>query len=242
MKFIIPFYDDERLTYTAEYLKNNGYIETDLKEQADFAVFAPGVKKEKINDFTDMPVFYGTGDFDRENRSFFDYNKREAFKLKNAVLTAEGALALFKQSSDKAILNSKILISGYGKIAKALYRYLKAFSCEVTVCCRSDADKAEAEINGAQVIDFNSASDKKYDAVFNTVAAIVFTKREIDLFDKDTIYFELASFPGGIDRHYAKARSIQYIDGSKLPKRFSKKTAGYLIGETIDDIIKEGAI
>ena len=59
-------------------------------------------------------------------------------------------------------------------------------------------------------------------------------------FKNDIIYIELASFPGGIDKHYAKIKSIDIIDGSKLPSRYSKISAGYLIGETIDKMIKEG--
>ena len=81
---------------------------------------------------------------------------------------------------------------------------------------------------------------QNYDIIFNTVPAIYFTKKEIDTFKNDIKYIELASFPGGIDKHYAKIKSIDIIDGSKLPSRYSKISAGYLIGETIDKMIKEG--
>ena len=68
------------------------------------------------------------------------------------------------------------------------------------------------------------------------------TKKEIDTFKNDTIYIELASFPGGIDKHYAKSKNINIIVASKLPSRYSKETAGYLIGEAIDKMIKEGKV
>ena len=61
-------------------------------------------------------------------------------------------------------------------------------------------------------------------------------------FKNDTIYIELASFPGGIDKHYAKSKNINIIVASKLPSRYSKETAGYLIGEAIDKMIKEGKV
>ena len=90
------------------------------------------------------------------------------------------------------------------------------------------------------VIDFKALQCQNYDIIFNTVPAIYFTKKEIDTFKNDIKYIELASFPGGIDKHYAKIKSIDIIDGSKLPSRYSKISAGYLIGETIDKMIKEG--
>ena len=68
------------------------------------------------------------------------------------------------------------------------------------------------------------------------------SKKEIDTFKNDTIYIELASFPGGIDKHYAKSKNINIIVASKLPSRYSKETAGYLIGEAIDKMIKEGKV
>ena len=158
------------------------------------------------------------------------------------MLTNEGAIAIYKESSDKAILGANILITGFGKIGKALCSTLKNMGAKVTVCVRSSINQAQAETIADKVIDFSSINCSKYDVIFNTVNAVYFTKKEIDTFKNDTIYIELASFPGGIDKHYAKSKNINIIVASKLPSRYSKETAGYLIGEAIDKMIKEGKV
>lgn len=242
MNFIIPYYTDERLKYTQKYLENAGHHEVFDKNKADFAVFSPACDKEKFKGYENMTVFYGVGDFDKKYNKYFDYNKREDFKYINALLTSEGAVALYKENSDKAILGSDILITGFGKIGKSLCKILKTMGAKVTVCARSDINKAEAQIIADSVIDFSKLDCKKYDIIFNTAPAIYFTKKEIDTFKDDMKYIELASFPGGIDKHYAKAKNVNLIDGEKLPSRYSKISAGYLIGETIDKMIKEGMI
>ncbi len=242
MNFIIPYYTDERLKYTQEYLEKAGHHEVFDKKKADFAVFSPACDKEKFKGYENMTVFYGVGDYDKKFNKYYDYNKREDFKYKNALLTSEGAIALYKEKSDKSLLSSSILITGFGKIGKSLCRVLKTMGGKVTICARSDINKAEAEIIADNVVDFSTLDCKNYDIIFNTVPAIYFTKNEIDTFKKDTKYIELASFPGGIDKHYAKAKEIELIDGSKLPSRYSKISAGYLIGEAIDKMIKEGKI
>ena len=179
-------------------------------------------------------------DYDKKYKNCYDYNKRDDFKYKNAILTSEGAIALYKENSNKAIYGSNILITGFGKIGKSLCNVLKAMGSKLTVCARSDIDKAQAKTIADKVIDFKALQCQNYDIIFNTVPAIYFTKKEIDTFKNDIKYIELASFPGGIDKHYAKIKSIDIIDGSKLPSRYSKISAGYLIGETIDKMIKEG--
>lgn len=240
MNFIIPYYCDERLKYTQKYLKKAGYNEVFDKSEANFAVFAPACDKEMFKGYENMHVFYGAGDYDKKYKNCYDYNKRDDFKYKNAILTSEGAIALYKENSNKAIYGSNILITGFGKIGKSLCNVLKAMGSKLTICARSDIDKAKANTIADKVIDFKALQCQNYDIIFNTVPAIYFTKKEIDTFKNDIKYIELASFPGGIDKHYAKIKSIDIIDGSKLPSRYSKISAGYLIGETIDKMIKEG--
>ena len=242
MNYIIPFYDDDRLEYTSRYLTKYGYHEVYDKNKADFAVFAPAEKEERIEEYKDVFIFLAQSNIDKKKYRFFNYNEREDFKYNNAMLTSEGAVALYKNSSVKALFNSSVLITGYGKIAKALCKVLKSFKADVTVCVRSDINKAQALNDGVNVIDFSKLLCDKFDVIFNTVPAVYFTKKEIDTFNKDMIYIELASFPGGIDKHYAKSKNINFINGSKLPSRFSKESAGYFIAQAIDKSIKEGVI
>jgi len=234
--FSVLYKNDERMIYAQNYLKSQGYEITEDTEYADYILLPIPAKKYMFDGLKNKTVFYGVGDFEG-----YDYNKNETFLLKNAYLTAEGAIALYKEISDTALYGAKVLITGYGRIAKALHRALNAFGCDVTICSRSGESKAQAIFNNAKHIEFSQLKNKNnFDIVFNTVPHIIFTKEEIDALKKDVILIDLASFPGGIDTLYASAKEIKLIDGKKLPSRYSKKSAGILIGETVIEMIKEG--
>lgn len=233
--FTIPYLTDERLEYAKEYLADKGYVYVDNISSADFIILPIPAKEYMFENLEGKTVFYGMGDY-----KGFDYNKIRSFLLENAFLTSEGAIALYKENSNMSIYNSKVLITGYGRIAQALHKALSALGADVTVCSRSKESTVLSRFNGAKHITFDELSIKNdYDIVFNTVPHIIFTKAELYALDSDVTLIDLASFPGGVDTLYAKSKGIKLIDGKRLPSRYSKKTAGYLIGKTIHQIIKE---
>jgi dipicolinate synthase subunit A len=226
---------DERMSIAGDYLVSKGYELVDNSNDADFVLLPIPVKDYMFENLDNKIIFYGAG-----NYRGFDYNKLESFLLENAYLTSEGAIALLKQNSEKSIYSSNILITGYGRIATALHKALSAMGAKITVCCRSDKDKTTAQFNGADVISFDKLKDKnKFDFIFNTVPHLIFTKQELDSVNDDTILIDLASFPGGVDTLYAKSKGIRLIDGRKLPSKYSKISAGELIGQTVEKMIKE---
>ncbi|MCD7796247.1 MAG: hypothetical protein LUG95_01065 [Clostridiales bacterium] len=228
-KFFIPYKEDKRMAYAAEYLYSNGMRESCVADDADFVLLPIPTKKYMLDGLEDKTVFYATG-----NYKGYDYNKDEDFLLKNAFLTTEGAIALYKENSDIALYNADILISGYGRIGKSLHKALNAFGANVTVCSRSEKSRTLAEHNSAKSIDFAEiSSGANYDAVFNTVPKVVFSEKETKALTSKTLFIELASFPGGIDTHCARDYSVNLIDGKGLAGRYSPQTAGYLIGETV---------
>lgn len=233
--FAVPFDDDERMYYAKRYLSKNGFEINDV-EKADYVLLPIPVKPEHFAGTQGKRVFYGYGDFEG-----YDYNKNEAFLVENAYLTAEGAVALYKESSKSSLLDAKALIVGYGRIGKSLHKLLNAYGCKVTVCSRSQQSRAEALYNNAEHIKLVGLSEcKGYDVIFNTIPRIVFSKKEIDAISEDALYIELASFPGGIDKLYAKSKGVRMIDGRQLPLRYSPETAGYLIARTVISMIEEG--
>ncbi|MCM1115418.1 MAG: NAD(P)-binding domain-containing protein [Clostridium sp.] len=233
--FATPYLTDERISWASDYLKNAGYAHIIDIERADFILLPIPSKDYMFDGLENKLVFYGTG-----KHKGIDYNQNEAFLLENAYLTAEGAVALLKNNSDKSIYGSDILITGYGRIAKALHKALQALGANVTICSRKEESKIEAMHNGASHITFNAlCTSNHFDVVFNTVPHIVFTKKELEKFNKDTLLIDLASFPGGVDTLLAKSNNIKLIDGRRLPSKYSKISAGILIGKTVDKIIKE---
>ena len=51
----------------------------------------------------DMPVFAGNV---KEGKNIYDYTKIESFATENAYLTAEGAISLAVQKSEKSLINA----------------------------------------------------------------------------------------------------------------------------------------
>ncbi len=223
--FSVPFTDDIRILYAAKHLEEIGFIKVKNVNESDFVLLPVPAKKYMI---------------DAAEGKEISYSADEAFLLENAYLTAEGALALLKETSDKAIYSSRILITGYGRIARALHRALSALGAKITVCARSDTNRVEAAANGAYAIDFDKLKNKnEYDFVFNTVPHLVFTKAELDALEPDAVIYDLSSFPGGVDTLYAKSKGLRLVNGRGMPGKYSPKTAGILIAKTVIKMTKE---
>ncbi|MBQ7741232.1 MAG: hypothetical protein IJT65_08385 [Eubacterium sp.] len=234
LKFYIPSFEDNRLNYTQNYLNENGFECCKSPDNADFILLGVNPKKELLS--FDKLILAGNV----KGYNIIDYTQSEEFKIKNAFLTAEGAVAQAINSSPVSIINSKILIAGYGRIGKALCKYLTPFTGSITVYARKAKDRAEAEYNSYFSINEKGLKDlSKYDFIFNTVPHPLFNEKELQTVNKQSVLFELASFPGGIDIHFAKAYSLNLIIARGLPSKASPKSAGIIIGEEIKKIIPE---
>lgn len=234
-KFILPDTTDNRIIYASEYLQGKGFILVDKAEKADFTLL--GVNPSDFNKYAFMPVYAGNVC----SNNVFDYTKRDDFALENAYLSAEGAISLAISQSDKTLINSNVLILGYGKIARALHKYLYSFTPHITICARNKNQKTLAKYNLANVISFSSLKEKNdYDFVFNTVPHPVINKEELEALKDDVLMLDLASFPGGIDAHFSKALNKKLVVARGIPARYSPKSAGYIVGKAVEKMIIEG--
>lgn len=154
--------------------------------------------------------------------SFFDYFTSEAYKLKNAFITSQGALRLLTEHTTGYLPGSKVLITGYGRIGKSLANMLKAIGMKVFVVARSETALAEAKASGYEVFNYSQLKSTVfyYDYIFNTVPAIVFDERDVKHMNTDVIYFELASAPYGADKSYFELYGKKHIEASALPGKF----------------------
>ena len=228
--FSAPDKSDKRIEYAANALVEMGYKESD---NPDFMMFGVNPKLDREYE---IPCFAGN----ISGKNIIDYTKDEAFAIENAFLTAEGAIAIACNSSDLSLINSNVLITGYGRIAKALHRYLEPYTKSITVCARSTDAQALAKSNGANVIDFPMLSDsKEFDFIFNTVPHPVFNERELKSMKKIATIIDLASFPGGVDRNFAEYLGLNMIIARGLPAKCSPKSAGIIVANTINRLVRE---
>ena len=121
-----------------------------------------------------------------------DYYDREDVLLRNAAITAEGAIALAMERREQTLLGSRVLILGFGRIARALAPRLRALGAEVTVYARSEAQRALAECLGCRALESLPDKPEGYSILFNTVPAPLLPGAA-----EGALNIELASAPGG---------------------------------------------
>ena len=174
---------------------------------------------------------------------YFDYFEDEALTVKNAYLTAEGALCLAMNALKTDIKNSKFAILGYGRIGKALGEILSNLKGDVTVLARRDESLALAETNGCCAHFIIHEDLSGYDVVFNTIPSRIINNEQLLRMSSKNILIELASSPGGFDVEIAEQSGIYVIKAPGVPGKYAPISAGKIISDSLKKIIKrEGFI
>lgn len=169
-----------------------------------------------------------------------DYLKREELAVLNSVPTAEGAVQLAMEELPITIRDARCLITGFGRVARALASLLCAMGARVTVAARKCADRAAAAIAGCETVDTADMADAgDFDVIFNTVPAQLFTAELLKKLNRTTLLIDLASRPGGVDFAAAAALQMKTVWALSLPGRVAPKTAGEIIKRTILNMLKE---
>lgn len=172
--------------------------------------------------------------------SWFDYFECEDLTVLNAMVTAEGAIALAMDNTPFSLYGSRILITGYGRISRCLVGILQGFGVgEIIVAARSPKDRQWASIDGAKSIELHSIYKEieAVDVVFNTIPQLVITEDLLWLAKKDCLVVDLASAPGGVDFEAAKQLGIRSIWSLGIPSKAAPKTAGEGIYHAIKHLL-----
>lgn len=181
-----------------------------------------------------------------------DWMRCPSFVTGNAALTAEGAVGLLLQESERSLAGSRVLLGGYGRIGRVLAQRLRGMGASVTVAARREESRAEAAALGFAADDFScapgangsSAADGlcaagAYDFVVNTVPARVFGEELLCCLPETALLLELASPPGGFDRNLAENLGLRVMAAPGLPGRSAPRTAAELMLREIERTMKE---
>lgn len=170
-----------------------------------------------------------------------DYLEREDFAIQNAIPTAEGAISIAMQEMSRTIYQSRCLVTGYGRIAKILARYLQSLGAFVTIAARKTSDTVWAKAQGHYAIHTKDIlkDGQNYDLIFNTVPSMLFDSEKLQYIDNDCIIIDLASKPGGVDFDAAGELGLKVIWALALPGKVAPISAGDIIYNTIMTIISE---
>ena len=169
-----------------------------------------------------------------------DYFTREELAVKNAILTAEGAVEIAMREYPGTLNGAQCLVAGFGRIGKALSLALRGLHAQVTASARNRADLAWIEVFGCRAIHTDAIFENgQYDLVFNTIPAMVFSRRVLAKAQHGTIFIDLASAPGGIDFEAAAKLPIHAVQALSLPGRVAPKAAAEIIKSTIYNMMEE---
>ena len=176
----------------------------------------------------------------RAGLTVFDLLRRRDFSVGNAAVTAEGAVSLLMEHSRRCLWGSRVLVTGWGRIASQLAPRLRALGATVTVAARKAGDRAAAEALGHRAVCFaelpSCASD--FDFAVNTVPAPVLGRDSLEAMRPDVLLLELASAPG-FDREAAEDIGLRSLAAPGLPGRYAPETAARIYLDTVDTIIRE---
>ena len=156
-----------------------------------------------------------------------DYYDREEVRVRNADITAEGALALGLEALDRTLLGTRVLVLGGGRIAQALARRLRALGAEVTVYARRSEQRAAAEGLGCRTLASLPEKPAGFHLVYNTVPAPLLPGKP------DCPAVELASAPGGF------RDPAGVIPGRGLPGKTAPRSAAEALLEAVESILRE---
>ncbi len=165
-----------------------------------------------------------------------DFLKNEVFVLKNAALTAQGALRLLLEHLSVSVQGLPVLVTGYGRVGKATAALLKQTGCRVTVAARSEKQLTEAQLSGLHAVPLQKLQQtlKAQAAIFNTVPAPLFTASDLQHCSGNTLYLELASAPFGAKKAEVHAAGLHYVPGGGLPGRFCPDACARAMLDVLD--------
>lgn len=177
--------------------------------------------------------------YDFETENCIDYLNLDSFSLLNAVPTAEGAIAAAINDIPHCIWQSKVLVIGYGRVAKILAERLTAFKCDLTVSARKPTDFANLDALGIKHIHTSDISQKvkNFDIVFNTVDTDIF--KEKDFKNLKALYLYDLSSTGCINFEEARNYGINAVKLPGIPGKTAPITAAKIIAQTTNQLIGE---
>ena len=171
----------------------------------------------------------------------FDYFAREELAVANAVPTAEGAVQIALEELPITLHGARALVSGYGRLGRALAPRLAALGARVTVAARRYEALAWAEGFGFDACPLGELEGRleDFDLAVNTVPAPVLGAAELERLRAGCLVIDLASLPGGVDLAAAERLGVKAVRALSLPGKVAPATAAAALETAIRHILDE---
>lgn len=248
--------NDKRMDFIAQFFFDKGYeISRDIEDIKEYSIVV--VEPNSSIDIdrllkcleNDAKLFLPKKTLLLEKKCakrgirLFDYLCNDDIIRENARLTAYGIVREAKLHG-AVIEQSNCLVSGYGFCSKEIIKELQSNKANVDVFVRRKDLRETIEEGGCACLlmsDIDNLSFDKYSYVFNTVPAIIFTKKILDKLPGNVIIFDIASLPGGVCREDCTKKNIKVIHSLGIPGKMYPKEAGLLIAKEIFNMIQNAS-
>lgn len=169
------------------------------------------------------------------------YWEDERLESRNAHLSAEAAVCEAMQRTDFALMDQTVLVTGYGRFARALASRLHALGAEVWIAARREEQRLAAADDGLYAVSLEEMHRvlPRVHMVLNTVPAQVMGERELQALSQGTWLLELASAPYGFDRKRAMEMGLRCDVLPALPARYAPASAGMALKNAAIRLIQE---
>lgn len=175
-----------------------------------------------------------------ESTKFINYSNSESYIQENAYITAEGALGHILQNSPKTLISSKILLLGWGRIAKHLYNLIASIGVKPAIVLRNIDLLSKLKENAIEAYSFEELDNiiDSFDVIVNTVPSQVISEKSLIKTKPDVYISELASEPGGYNHALALEleKSSYVLRG--LPGICATESAGIALGKCVLSYLK----
>ena len=160
-------------------------------------------------------------------RKVIDLLKNPYYLADNAAITAYCTLGLLMEQLPVVLRGCKILIVGWGRIAKCLSALLWALEADITVAARKPEDRAMAHALGYRVLDTHGLGQElnDYRVICSTPPEVVLDEEQLAHCREGCLKIDLASVPGLLGEDVIRARG--------LPGLRAPESSGRLIAKTI---------
>ena len=215
------------LRAAAETLKSKGYGVVDRPCDSVTHILYPVPTKELHADLLPHATIIGGNLPELPGRKVIDLLKNPYYLADNAAITAYCTLGLLMEKLPVVLRGCKILIIGWGRIAKCLSALLWALEADITVAARKPEDRAMAHALGYRVMDTQGLGHElnSYRVICSTPPEPVLDEEQLSHCRDGCLKIDLATFPGLLGEDVIRARG--------LPGLRAPESSGRLIAKTV---------
>ena len=162
----------------------------------------------------------------------------EDFVDKNSILTAEGIISYLISHRRFPIYHSQIHVLGYGHCGQVIVRDFIALRAYVHVGIRNRQLFEDIEKAGAKPYHLEHMDLSDCDVLINTIPSQVVTSSKLDQAPTSMMILDIASYPYGVDHHYALSKGFNSIILPSIPSKYAYGYAGRMMTDFMKEKMK----